>query len=229
VREGSPKVTIQTLPSYRAALPDTPYALWASGELDDFLHLPEGSRAEIIGGEIVVSPTPTVSHGNLVHYIARAIDRARFADPSYPWTSRQVMTLNLAGFEQGYVPDLIVAEDAVFETAGDADEVELRPDEIELVVEVTSKNLAAHDRPPAGDRARRKPTKWWGYARVGIPYYLLVDRDPKIAATTLFSIPDQGSSAYLHRESWEFGATVRLPEPFNIEIDTAGWRPWQVR
>lgn len=227
MREGSPNVTIQTLPSYQAALPDTPYALWASGELDDFLHLPEGSRAEIIGGEIVVSPTPTVSHGNMIHRISSAIDRARFADPSYPWTSRQVMTLNLTGVEQGYVPDLIVAEDGVFETAGEADEVELRPDELEMVVEVTSKNLAVFDRPPAGDRELRKPTKWWGYARVGIPYYLLVDRDPKVANTTLYSIPDLGSCAYLHRESWDFGTTIYLPEPFNIEISTSGWMPWR--
>ncbi|TYK49012.1 Uma2 family endonuclease [Actinomadura decatromicini] len=227
VREGSPNVTIQTLPSYRAALPDTPYALWASGELDDFLHLPEGSRAEIIGGEIVVSPTPTVAHGNMIHRVSSAIDRARFADPAFPWTARQVMTLNLAGFEQGYVPDLIVAEDGVFETAGDADEVELRPDEIELVVEVTSRNQAVYDRPPVKDATPRRRTKWWGYALVGIPYYLLIDRDPKIASTTLYSIPDHGSRAYLHQESLEFGATVHLPEPFDIEISTAGWRPWR--
>lgn len=220
-------MTIQTLPSYKAALPDTPYALWASGELDDFLHLPEGSRAEIIGGEIVVSPTPTVAHGNMIHRISSAIDRAKFNDETYPWTARQVMTLNLAGFEQGYIPDLIVAEDAVFQAAGDTDEVELRPDEIELVVEVTSRNLAVHDRPPAKDRTLRKRTKWWGYALVGIPYYLLVDRDPKVASTTLYSIPDCGSRAYLHKESWEFGTTIHLPEPFNIEISTNGWKPWK--
>jgi Uma2 family endonuclease len=227
VREGSPNVTIQTLPSYQAALPDTPYALWARGELDDFLHLPEGSRAEIIGGEIVVSPTPVVAHGNIVYRISSAIDRARFTDKTYPWTTRQVMTVNLVSFEQGYVPDLIVAEESVFEAAGEAEEVNLSPDEIEMVVEVTSKNLAIYDRAPSQDRNLRKPTKWWGYARVGIPYYLLVDRDPKVASTTLYSIPDQGSSAYLHRESWDFGATVHLPEPFNVAINTNGWKPWR--
>ena len=30
-------------------MPDTPHALWARGELDDILHLPEGSRVDFIG------------------------------------------------------------------------------------------------------------------------------------------------------------------------------------
>jgi Uma2 family endonuclease len=226
VREGSPNVTIQTLPSYQAALPDTPYALWASGELDDFLHLPEGSRAEIIGGEIVVSPTPVVAHGNVIHSISSAIERARFADETYPWTSRQVMAVNLVGFEQGYVPDLIIAEERVFKAAGRGEGRDVSPDEIEMVVEVTSRSQAAYDRPPAKDGTRRKQTKWWGYALAGIPYYLLVDRDPKVSSTTLYSIPDRRSRAYLHRESWEFGATIDLPEPFNVKVKTDDWETW---
>ncbi|GAA0581199.1 hypothetical protein GCM10009546_49570 [Actinomadura livida] len=42
-----------------------------------------------------------------------------------------------------------------------------------------------------------------------------------------FCIPDRSIGAYLHQESWEFGETVQLPEPFNVEIETSRWRPWK--
>jgi hypothetical protein len=44
--------------------------------------------------------------------------------------------------------------------------------------------------------------------------------------TSLYSIPDQGAGAYLHQETWEFGQTIRLPEPFGIELATGAWEPW---
>lgn len=97
----------------------------------------------------------------------------------------------------------------------------LVPDQVELVVEVTSPSNADNDRPPQPKRA--KTTKWSGYARVEIPYYLLIDWDPKAARATLYSILDQGMSAYLHQETWEFGQTIWLLEPFGIEIGTNPW------
>ncbi|NDU72585.1 hypothetical protein GWI34_08085 [Actinomadura sp. DSM 109109] len=40
-------------------LPDTPYNLWLRDELADVLDLPrDGTRVEIVGGEIIVSPGP---------------------------------------------------------------------------------------------------------------------------------------------------------------------------
>ncbi|MUN42305.1 hypothetical protein GNZ18_37815 [Actinomadura sp. NEAU-AAG5] len=211
----------------RMSLPDTAYNMWTRGELDDFVHAPEGHRVEVIEGEIVVSPAPVVAHGNIVHHITRAMERAAFADPSFPWSARQMTNLSLLGIEQGYIPDLVVAEEHVFESAGEAEQMYLVADEIEMVVEVTSKDGAVYDRPPAEGRALRKPSKWSGYARVEIPYYLLVDRSPKIASTRLYSIPDAGTGAYLHSDTWAFGETVRLPEPFGVEIDTRRWTAWK--
>jgi hypothetical protein len=69
-------------------------------------------------------------------------------------------------------------------------------------------------------------TKWSGYAKAEIPYYLLVDRSPKAGRTILYSIPDEGTGAYLHEESWAFGQAIRLPEPFGIEIATDQWQTW---
>ena len=34
------------------------------------------------------------------------------------------------------------------------------------------------------------------------------------------------SGAYLHQDTWEFGETVLLPDPFELEIPTGNWRPW---
>ncbi|NDU72584.1 hypothetical protein GWI34_08080 [Actinomadura sp. DSM 109109] len=90
---------------------------------------------------------------------------------------------------------------------------------------MTSPSTAPEDRRPG--RRRFVPTKWNGYARVGIPFYLLVDRDPKEARTTLSSSPDTASGEYRESVSWEFGEAIKLPDPFGIEITTDEWEPWQ--
>jgi hypothetical protein len=64
------------------------------------------------------------------------------------------------------------------------------------------------------------------YAQVGIPHYLLIDRDPKRAQAILYSAPGRNSGGYLHLRSWEFGEAIRLPEPFNVVISTDEWEPW---
>ncbi|MEV7188522.1 hypothetical protein [Kitasatospora sp. NPDC093102] len=43
-------------------LPESPYALWVRGELDEQLGLPEVLRVEVIGGEFVVTSYPSVGH-----------------------------------------------------------------------------------------------------------------------------------------------------------------------
>ncbi|OLT18239.1 hypothetical protein BJF79_17410 [Actinomadura sp. CNU-125] len=211
-------------------LPDTPYNLWVRGELDEYIDAPEGSRVEIIEGEIVVSPAPTLAHGTPIRYITRAFERAKFDDPDFPWEAQQMTELNLVGVWQAFIPDLVITTGEILQAASDADLPRLVSDEIEMAVEVTSKNGKGDDLPPKRSERRKqgkKPNKWTGYARTEIPYYLLVDRSPKVARTTLYSIPDQGTGAYLHQESWEFGETIHLPDPFGVEIDTAHWKPWK--
>ncbi|GAA1534342.1 hypothetical protein GCM10009678_15840 [Actinomadura kijaniata] len=67
----------------RTALPAAPYALWARGELDDFLELPEKNHAEVVGGEITVSVAPwDMRHGPMVGEINRAFTLAELADPA---------------------------------------------------------------------------------------------------------------------------------------------------
>ncbi|MFI0452619.1 Uma2 family endonuclease [Actinomadura sp. 6N118] len=222
-------MTLVELPPYTAELPDTAYNMWVRGELHDFLHLPnDGTRVEIIGGEIAVSPAPTVRHAIIVQDISNALTRAHHENPEFPWRLLQVTQLTPVGPDGGYIPDLVVLDAAMLKDADDADVPGFVPDQIEMAVEVTSPSRADDDRKPTEQRdPAKKPSKWTGYARAEIPYCLLVDRDPERSAITLFSIPDQASAAYLHVEGWQFGEKVHLPDPFNVDIDTSGWKPWK--
>ncbi|KAB2343348.1 Uma2 family endonuclease [Actinomadura rudentiformis] len=227
--EGSPDVNTTAEHIGLMDLPDTAYNLWVRGELDDLVHAPEGHRVEIIGGRIVVSPPPSIPHGGIVQDISDAFTRARDADNAFAWTAMQVAWVNQVGTGEGYIPDLVVLDAATYLDAREEDLSMFAPDELELVVEVTSKKGADNDRPPEFGPSGRPLTKWSYYAKAEVPYYLLADRSPKAARTTLYTIPDQGSAAYLHEESWAFGETIHLPEPFDLRIDTSRWKPWKVR
>ncbi|MFI5681820.1 Uma2 family endonuclease [Streptomyces cellulosae] len=71
--------------------------------------------------------------------------------------------------------------------------------------------------------ARDPETDWYartekpdGYAAAGIPVYLLIDRDD--GSVVVFNQPEGGR--YRHEEKLPFGATVKLPEPVDITLDT---------
>lgn len=224
MREESQKVSIVDVRIDRMILPDTAYAMWLRGELNDYLHVPDGFRVEVIGGEIVVTPAPAFEHANMVQDLIETFVEARVADPAFPWKCISGSGLDLVGIGDGYIPDLKVMDREVHQAAV-RDRVRfLVPDQVELVVEVTSPSNASDDRQPG--KTRERPTKWNGYARAEVPYYLLIDRSPKAGRSTLYSIPDGGTGAYLHEESWDFGETINLPEQFGIVIPTDQWQTW---
>jgi hypothetical protein len=206
-------------------LPDTAYNLWVRGELADLLHLPnDGTRVEVIGGEIVVSPGPNFAHNGVGQDLQRALFAAEMADPGFPWRCVHTQDLNLIEIQDGYIPDLIVLDTEIYHKARRSQAQYVLPDQVALVAEVTSRWNAADDREP-GPR-RSTATKWNGYAKVGIAHYLVVDRDPGAAQTILFSNPVQRLGTYRHLQTWEFGEPIRLPEPFGFEIPTHEWEPW---
>lgn len=218
-------MSVAAVAHHPVLLPDTPYALWVDGSLPEHLRIPaDGFRVEIVNGQIVVSPAQAVDHNGIVADIQGCMTTAAISGPSFPWRCIHSTDLNLVQIQDGYVPDLIVLAADVLEQARRERRPFLLPEQIELAVEVTSPSNANYDRAPA---LRRPDTKWTGYARVRIPYYLLVDRAPKAAHAVLYSDPDHGSGTYLNSVTWEFGETIKLPEPFGFEIDTAGWLPWE--
>lgn len=112
------------------------------------------------------------------------------------------------------LPDSRVIPDITFTTVeqdafhGAASWMPVEGDAIVMVVEVTSTR-------PRRDRE----AKQCGYARAGIPFYLLVDTDQE--RVILFSGPD--GKDYGHTDQVPIGKPLPLPEPFAIELDTSGF------
>lgn len=77
-----------------------------------------------------------------------------------------------------------------------------------MALEITSRDRDTNQR----DRID-KPI---GYAEAGIPVYLLIDRDNH--TLTVFSEPEDGRYQQISPHPW--GATVELPAPVNITLDT---------
>jgi hypothetical protein len=110
-------------------LPDSAYNLWLRDELPGMLRLPDdGTRVEIIGGEIVVSPAPDYAHNRIVREIQRGFIAAEIAEQSFPWRCVQTMDLNLSDIRDGYIPDLIVLDSETDSAAAKARVRHLLPD-----------------------------------------------------------------------------------------------------
>ncbi|KAB2379592.1 Uma2 family endonuclease [Actinomadura montaniterrae] len=174
--------------------------------LDYFLSLdpPEGHRAELIDGEIFVSPPLSNRHdrnnGKIVFQVALKSSTVMEYAPGRGISVPGGMgnRTNMA------IPDATFAprELNVF----DNEDSWLEPDGVCMVVEVTS------SRPQMDREAKR-----YGYARAGIPLYLLVDRGEQ--KTILFGEPDGRDYGQAHQV--QFGKGLALPEPFGFELDTA--------
>jgi Uma2 family endonuclease len=108
-----------------------------------------------------------------------------------------------------FQPDLQVAPSAAWPPDGKGPSII----EVKLVVEVTS--------PGKRNLIRDRETKYAAYARAGIPLYLIVDRYDAGGHSTLYWNPDPKKEEYKHRHSVPFGEKLTLPEPFEVDIDTA--------
>ncbi|MFE1767640.1 Uma2 family endonuclease [Streptomyces angustmyceticus] len=164
---------------------------------------PEGCMVEIVDGVVTVAPPRDVRQ----NVIAAELSRALYRQPrSRDRGAYQKLALAVPGRKGLYVPNLVVAPDAMVRGAGRF----VPAAAAELVVEITSLTSAAHDR-------RHKPA---GYAAVGVPLYLLIDLwSPGGPTATLHREPDR--TRYRSRRATPLGAPLRLPEPFGLTVDTA--------
>ncbi|MEY9863708.1 Uma2 family endonuclease [Catenulispora sp. GAS73] len=209
--------------------PDSPFAMWLNGELEEYLGLPEGSRVEIIEGDIVVSPAPRFDHNKIATLINNAFAIALASDPAFPWET-VVGTGVGEPSSRGWIPDVAVMDRARSAEATAARVAIIGPSDMVMAVEVTSPSNADHDREP-GPQHRQKngnriKTKWADYASAGVEYYLLVDRDPRVVRTTLYFDPNPETSRYESAIAWDFGQPIILPQPFGLTIDTSNWMDW---
>ncbi|WP_155054038.1 Uma2 family endonuclease [Streptomyces blattellae] len=163
---------------------------------------PEGSKVEIIEGIITVSPAPAYRH----NVIAERIQRRLYSVIPEDWGIFQTLAIAVPSRLGMLIPDLVVTP------------VQERPEAeshipaalAALVVEVTSKSNARHDRVS-------KPA---AYATAGIPLYLLVDRWAAGGPTvTLYGEPK--GDVYRVLGAVKFGDPIKVPAPFDLTIDTS--------
>ncbi|WP_369405757.1 Uma2 family endonuclease [Streptacidiphilus anmyonensis] len=169
----------------------------SDGLLEAFLDLsvPDGFRAQLIEGEIIVTPPPDGAHETLISVVAKQLYRHAGLDVDV----LQTKGLRVPGGR--FIPDATVIAAGGFMEA----EPWAEPAGVLLVLEVTS------SRPDKDREAKRL-----GYAKAGIPCYLLVDRSE--GKITLFTDPEKGDYQTATRAS--FGKPLDLPAPFGFTIDT---------
>lgn len=179
--------------------PDYSHGINTERALEFAVQRIRGDRVQIIEG-IVEPASPAWDHERAAKLVRRQIER-RVDELGCVEGSGN---LDLPGSSNWYIPDIaVVPEDLA--KGGNA----LLPEQTLLIVEVTSESNAETDRVVK----RRR------YAEYGAPLYLLVDRIDR--SITLFSEPQK--LGYAHVEGpCPFGAVVRLPLPFDLDIDTSG-------
>ncbi|WP_406234015.1 Uma2 family endonuclease [Nocardia sp. NBC_01009] len=166
----------------------------------------EGVRLEFIDGQLGAKAMPDGDHGRIMQWLIRTFMMFR---PELFLTPEQ--GLRVDRYRKGRArPDGALAAADAFVGQGEwAD-----PGPVLLVVEVTSDDQ--------GTDRRDQQEKPLAYADTGIPVYLLIDRDS--CEVTIHSEPH--GSRYERILTVPFGATVRLPKPVDVELNTEPLKDW---
>ncbi|WEB41758.1 MULTISPECIES: Uma2 family endonuclease [Streptomyces] len=188
------------------AMAQEPMATDTETLLDFFLSLdtPEGFRAELVEGEIVVTPPTDGDHEDYLSIIGRQVTRRSATDMQISGCKGLVLPHAENQPADHVIPDATIAPYALRLFRGA--EPWMPSDGVDMVVEVTSSK-------PRHDRV----TKRHAYARAAIPLYLLVDRGKSVV--TLFSEPKDAD--YLTTHTAPFGDRLPLPAPFSFDLETA--------
>jgi Uma2 family endonuclease len=152
------------------------------------------------------------------------------AEPAFAFESIATTGFDLAPIQDAYIPDVVLIDRDRSNELLERGIHYVLPSDIAMVVEITSRTNARNDRAPGPQLVRADGTypkwKWTGYARCGVPFYLVIDCDPKVAGSLLYSNPDIGDGCYLDVESSPLGDPIRLPDPIGLTIPTDRWRTW---
>lgn len=190
------------------AMAHEPMATDKEALLDFFLGLdtPQGFRAELVEGEIVVTPPPDGDHEDYLGIIGRQVTRRSATDIQISGYKGLVLSGADDQPADHVIPDATIAPYAMRLFRGA--EPWMPSKGVAMVVEVTSSR-------PRNDRVAKRHA----YARGAVPLYLLVDRAK--SAVTIFSEPK--GDDYLSTHTAPFGDPLPLPAPFSFDLDTAAF------
>ncbi|MFE2261825.1 Uma2 family endonuclease [Streptomyces griseosporeus] len=163
-------------------------------------HAPESVRLEFINGKVQVKAVTDGNHSEIYMWLLEQCMQARPELRLHPERG-----LKTEAYRKGRArADAVLVPRGSLRGRGEWSEA----DGVLMAVEITSYD---------SDTAQRdRVEKPGGYAAAGIPVYLLIDRDD--CSLVVFNQPEDGH--YRHEEKLPFGATVELPEPVNITLDT---------
>jgi Uma2 family endonuclease len=163
---------------------------------------PAGCSVEIVEGIVTVAPPRSNGHQRTAELLQHHLHAVTPPD----WGVYRTLLLAIRSPAGLYLPDLVVLPRE--SVAGPGNRV--AAEEARLVVEITSRDNANHDR----------IAKAHGYAQAGVPLYLLLDPWHSGRPTaTLYGVPEAGTYRVL--DSVEYGEKLTLPAPFGLDIDTA--------
>ena len=163
-------------------------------------HAPETVRLEFISGKVQVKSVTDGDHDQIIAWLQRLCMQHR--PELWLYGDRG---MKVERYRKGRArPDGVLAPFGFPKGHGDWSDA----DGVLMAVEVMSHDSATHRR----DRVEKPDA----CAAAGIPVYLLIDRDA--CSVVVFDQPESGR--YRHEEKLPFGATVKLPDPVNITLDT---------
>ncbi|MER6560947.1 Uma2 family endonuclease [Streptomyces sp. NPDC001027] len=178
-----------------------------SGSFEDMLGIvegldtPAGYKAELIRGKIVVSPWSKLRYKRVMKALRLQLEPHA---PEGHDVDVAPFLFTFAGSERGYGPYLHVADETAFEAEGrHADGAALS-----LAAELTSDST--------------KDVDWLDkmatYGQI-VPVYLLLD----MRVGEINVMWDPSPKGYRSRTNVPFGRPVRIPAPFDFELDTSGF------
>ncbi|MFD8534955.1 Uma2 family endonuclease [Streptomyces rubrogriseus] len=169
----------------------------------DELAVPDGYRAEIMRGSIVVSPW---SRGYYTLVMRLVCEQLEPHLPDGHVIDRAPNLFVFPGVERAFGPDVYAAEATALATVSN----QLDGEALSFVAELTSFSTR-HD-----DLTDKVET----YAKAGVPVYLLLDMQEE-QATVLWTPSAKG---YESRLTMPFGEKLPIPAPFDCLLDTAGFK-----
>lgn len=168
------------------------------------MDVPVGYRAEIIGGNIVMSPWSKGYYFPVMRALREQLENHL---PAGQVVDYAPFLFTFPSQARAYGPDVYAVDPAAFQT----DRRHLDGEALSFVAELTSASTRE------ADWTDKTPV----YGKAGVPVYLLLDMQE--ATATVFWQPS--AEGYVSRLTVPFGEPVRLPAPFDCDLDTSAFAP----